>query len=280
MAQATIGVMVLTLAVLVNVIIFSAASAKIIEDLREKVDISVFFYTEIPEDDILKTKANIETLPEVKKVEYTSRNEALETFKERNKNNPVVIQSLEELEANPLSASLHIKSFEINQLEQISKFIENNFANLIEKVTYRENQDVIARIANFTKSVERAGVIVSLILITIVFFVTFNTIRLTIFNKREEIRIMRLVGASNWFIRGPFLVEGVLYGIVSTVITTLVLLAVYSAVGNKLEGFLMGFNVRSYYLENILAITLIQLVGGVLLGIASSWIAMRRYLEA
>lgn len=277
--QATIGVMTLTLFLVVSLITIRAVTVHLLSELEQKIDVSVYFTLDTKEADILAAKESIETLPEVKKVTYISRQKALVKFKENYKDNPVILQSLEELDSNPLTASLNIQANNPEQLASVASFIQNNYDALIDKLSYEENADIIDRLAAFSANVQRGGLILGLILVIIVTLVTFTTIKLTIYSLRSEISIMRLIGASNWYIRGPFLIEGVLYGTIAALATSSVSLLLARLISDRLVGVLLGFNLFNFLVENLVSLFLLELVIAVGLGIFSSWVAMRNYLK-
>ena len=151
-------------------------------------------------------------------------------------------------------------------------------ASIIDKVNYHQNKLVIDRLNSIISGAQKLGFLLTLLLIITSVAITFNTIRLTIFFSREEIGVMRLVGASKMGVRGPFMVEGAMYGLVATLITLVLFWPVTFWLGRNMTGFL-GINVYNYYVANILQITGIVLASGVLLGIASSFLAIRKYLN-
>lgn len=279
-SSATIGIMVITLGLITSLIIISAVTSSVLTSLEEKVDITVYFKLDTSENDILKVKDELEVFPEVKSVEYVSRDMALVSFRETHEENPLITQSLDELGDNPLEASLNIKARVISEYESIAAFLEGRrFSNIIDTVNYQENRRVIEKLSSIIGVARRSGVILSVALIIIAVLVTFNTIRLTIYSLREEISVMRLVGSSNWYIRGPFLVEGVLYGLTASVIALILFLPAVNFASTKLVGFLPGIDIGEYFFSNILEIFAIQTLIGIGLGVVSSMIAMRRYLK-
>jgi len=281
LSTATVSIMSLTLLVITVLLMVSVVANAVLDNLENKIDISVYFKLETPEEQILDVKSQLETLQEVEAITYVSQNDALVSFKEKHKDNPVLLQSLEELEMNPLEASLNIKARETTQYATITQFLESvHFKDIIDKVNYMQNKDIIERLGKIITDVKTGGLIVTLLLTIIVFLVTFNSIRLAIYSSREEINIMRLVGASNWFIRGPFLIEGALYGIIATLVTLVVLYPTFYFLSPKISGFLPIGDVFHYFVSNMLSFTLLLLVIGVVLGGFSSFIAVRKYLKS
>jgi len=277
---ANIFIMAMVISAITSLFLFKNVSQVLISRLQEKVDISVYFKYETSEDEILKAKEEIGKIPEVKEVKYISKETAFENFTERHEDNPVLMESLEEVGVNPFLASLNIQSFKASQYEAVANFLENaNFKNLIEKVDYYERKPVIERIFSLTSNLNIAGIAFSIILAIVAMLVAFNTVRLAIYNSKEEIKIQRLVGASNWFIRGPFLVQGTIVGFFAVLICLLIFVLMCWGFNSKIEMLMPGLNFFGLFISNFWIILLIQLATGIGLGIVSSLIATRRYLE-
>lgn len=283
LSAATVFIMIMTILLVTSLFLLKDVSQFLISGLQEKVDISVYFKRESLEKDILNVKEEISKIPEVKDVKYVSRDEALETFIQRHEDDPVLMESLKEVGENPFLASLNIKAFAASQYEAISIFLDAtlppSYKNLIEKVDYYQRKPVIERIFSITSGLNQVGIGLSLILAIVAILVAFNTIRLAIYNSREELTIQRLVGASNWFIRGPFLVQGAISGFFATLICLLIFTLICWIFSPKLEALFPGLNIFSYFTSNFFTILLIQLTTGIGLGVISSTIAIRRYLK-
>lgn len=283
---ASILVMTVTLFV-VGVAIFIGVMLNFtITELRNKVDISVYFLTTTPEDRITTLKAALEARPEVVSVGYISRDEALAQFRERYKDDQLALQALEELGQNPLEASLQIRAKDISQYEAIAQFAqnqdtENGTATSIDKISFYDPKYRVAleRLVNVTDSAQRIGLILIVILILTTIAISFNTLRLAIYSSRDEIQVMRLVGAGAFFIRAPFMVEGVLYGLVSGIITLLLFYPLTWWLGSATASFFGGVNVFTYYLTHFLLFFGVIVGTGVLLGAIASFLAVRRYLK-
>ncbi len=283
---ATIMIMVITLSVLGSLIFGKAVLLTVLDQLQNKVDITVYFKTDASENDIVSLKDSLSNLDEVKSLDYVSREDALSAFEDRHADNTLIIQSLDELGDNPLGASLNIKAKNPSQYESIAKYLENGAGNqasvssIIDKINYRQNKTVIDRLTGILETSRSIGTGISLVLIFVALLVTFNTIRLAIYTSREEIKIMRLVGASNRYIRSPFMIEGVLYGIISTIVTMSLFYPLTYWLGPMSESFFGGINVFYYYLANFFQLFAVLLAASVALGTFSSWVAARRYLRA
>jgi len=281
---ASIFVMTITL-FLIGFLVFSQAvltySLKQIED---KVDVNVYFATNAPEENVLAVKGALEKMPEVALVEYTTKDEAIFNFKERHVNEYIILEALQEIGENPLGAYLSVKAKNASQYESIAKFLggesevikENK--EYIDNINYFQNKETIDRLSAMVSGINKIGYALAVLFVLISSMITFNTIRLAIYIFREEISVMRLVGADDLYIRGPFVVEGVLYGIVATVVTLILFYPVTVWLSSNTAGFLDGFNLAHYYLTNFGQIFLIILGTGVALGAISSFLAVRRYL--
>ncbi len=281
---ASVLITTITLSVICALIFLQAILNFSLDEVRNKVDVSIYFTTSAPESDILALKSSLEKLPEVASVSYTSQDKALQDFKTRHANDYLTLQALDELSENPLGALLNVKAKDTSQYESIAKFLESgtaldgSSANIIDKINYNQNKLVIDRLTSIINGAKTLGFAVTLILIGICIIITFNTIRLTIYISREEIGIMRLVGASNMYIRGPFLVEGIIYGGIASVLTMLIFYPVTLWLGHNMTDFL-GMNVFTYYFHNFFEIFFIILITGIVVGWISSTLAISRYLN-
>lgn len=281
LSTATVAVMTLTLLVIAGLSLFNVMTQAVVENLENRVDISVYFNQDTEETKILKVRQELVELSEVKSVEYVSQDEALRRFRERHKDSAVLLQSLQELDQNPLQASLNIKARYASQYEVVANYLsQDRFRGLVDKINYKQNKEIIERLTRLTSSLQRGGWTVSAVLALLAILVTFNTVRLTMYNWRDEISVMRLVGASNWFIRGPFLVEGIIYGLVAGGITLILLYPILYLVSPKVTKFLPSVDLLYFYQVNFWQFLLLLLGIGIILGGVSSLIAIRRYLRA
>ncbi len=280
LSAATIIVMTLVLFVVGNLVFLGALSHTVLRSLESKIDVSVYFTPDAPEQEILTLKREMEARPDVKEVSYVSRDSALASFRERHKDSALIVGALDELDDNPLQASVNIKAADSSQYGAISDFLAEKKSPIVSKINYFENQDVIDRLSSIVGSVRGAGAVLTIFLAFVAVLVAFNTIRMAIYTVREEIKIMRLVGASRWFIRGPFLVTGLLYGAAAGALITLAFLPLTWLAAPKLLLMVPDFNLFRYFISNGLEFFLIMLGAGIFLGVVSSLIAVRRYLEA
>ncbi len=254
-------------------------------ELRDKIDVNVTFVPSASEEAVLEVKQTLESLPEVLLVTYVSREEALEAFKERHKNDQSILAALDELGENPLGAVLNVKARDPSQYASVAQFLgsdgtlSNGGVSIIDRVNYFENKAAIDRLSAIISSADRLGFALTLILAVISMLIAFNTIRLTIYIAKDEIAVMRLVGASMTYIQGPFVVVGVIYGVVAGLITLLLFLPMTYWLGAATESFFAGFNIFSYYIRHLLEMAFIVLFSGVMIGALSSILAIRRYLK-
>jgi len=283
-SSAAVLVTTITLATVMGLFMFRAVLTNAITTLEHKVDIAVFFSVTAPEDQILQLKSILEQLPEVGSVEYLSADDEVLAFRTRHQDDYLTIQALDELGDNPFGGSIRIQAKDSSQYEAIKEVLEGDtqvareYAPIIERTNYTQNKAVIDRLSHLVDMTRKYGFGSILLLSIVSMIVMYTTIRLTIYMSREEISVMRLVGASDRFVRAPFIVEGMLYGIFAWVVTTLIFLIGTYIVGSHLEGIL-GFNLFSYMTSHLFFLSGSVLLIGLFLGTISSMIAIRRYLK-
>jgi cell division transport system permease protein len=282
---ASVLIMMVTLTV-VGFIIFSGAILNTsLDAIRNKVDVSVTFVPNASEDDIRALEHKVEALPEVSLVTYTSREDALTAFKERHAGDQSILTALDELGANPLGATLNIKAKDPSQYQSIANFLSGDNAlsgsglSIVDQVNYFQNKVAIDKLSGIITSAHKLGLAITLFFAIISILIAFNTIRLTIYIAKDEISVMRLVGASTAFIQGPFVIVGIIYGLVAGLLSLLLLLPMTYWLGGATQNFFIGLNIFTYYLHNFLEIFGLILGTGIVLGAFSSALAIRRYLK-
>jgi cell division transport system permease protein len=282
---AAILIMTITLFVLAALLVANAALSATLASITEKVDVNVYFTTDAPEERIMEVRAALESLPQVQEVTYVSREEALADFRERHADDELTIQALEELEENPLGASLAIRANDTSQYEEIASYLETSPVvgegeeRIVEKVNYYQNQQAIERLTDIITASRNLGIAITVILGFASLMIAFNTIRLAIYTARDEIGVMRIVGASSWYVRGPFVVSGILYGFVSAAIVLLVMYPIAYWLAESSERFFGAFNTLGYYTGDFFTLFGIIMGIGILLGALSSYLAVHRYLR-
>ena len=281
---AAVLVTTITLLVIASLLFLQVVLNFSLDQIKNKVDVAIYFTVGAPENKILALRESILKLPEVAEVSYVSAEEALTLFRERHASDYPTIQALDELNDNPLGGYLNVRAKEISQYESIANFLKSDdtlvlgSAAIIDKVNYHQNKLVIDRLNNIISGAQKLGFLITMILVIISVIITFNTIRLTIFISKEEIGVMRLVGASKMRVRGPFMIEGAIYGVVATILTMFIFWPTTAWLGRNMTGFL-GINLYDYYVSNFFQIFIIVLLSGALLGTLSSFLAVRKYLE-
>lgn len=282
---AATAVMTITL-----LIIFTAVAARSIlldtvGDLRDKVDMSIYLKTETTDADADAISQQLQKLSSVKSVSYVSAEDARSIIAEENKNDIQYLEALKEA-TNKNPGILHIKVQNINDTSQLSDFVDNNEILKEHIDTNREpsfageRKASIESIGRAVGFAEQVGIIASLVFVAISSLIIFNTIRMAIFNRREEIQMMKLIGADSSFIRGPFVVEAIVYGFIAAVIATgLGLGLLYSSV-STLESYQITIqptvDFATFYIGFVLLATILV---GAFIGIVSSLLATRRYLK-
>lgn len=280
LSMATAFIMVMVISLVTILFLLKPVSDILINSVQKRVDVSVYLKEDVNTDQIMELRSELSKIPEVKEINYVSKEEALETFIEMHKDDPVLIESLTEVGFNPFLASLNIKAWEASQYEQVTNFLESDsFQNLIDKVDYYQRKPVIEKVFSLANGVNKVGFFLGIIFGAIAVLISFNTVRIAIHSSKEEISIMRLVGASNWFIRGPFLVQGVIVGFIAVIITLLITFGFSYFLNSKIMSLAPEINLWEIFISNLIILFLIQLATGVGLGIISSYIAVRKYLK-
>lgn len=278
--------MTATLSIVAFLLFLNAVLNFSVAQVSERVDITVYFYPETSEVDISNINQKIESLPLVEETVYVSRDEALVDFVDRHKDDELSLRALEELGENPLGASLSVKAAHpsdyaliVESFNREGIFESENGEGLIERISYDEQKDLLSRLQNTITTLQTLGLGLTLFFMVISVLITLNTIRLAIYSAREEVEVMRLVGAENQYIRGPFVIQGILYGFVSAVVTLAILYPGTLWVSEKTAGFFGEMDVYLYYVNNFAQLATITIVLGVVLGVISSLFAIRRYLR-
>lgn len=279
---ATTFIMVLMLFFISLLIILNILLNLALVSLKEKIDISIYFKPEVNEKDVSSLKNELEAMRETKSVKIISKEEAIKIFNEKHKSDPSITALLAELEENPFQISMVVKARNPEDYIVITDRLKDaRYKNIIDKITYEDNKTVIQKISKISNTTQKVGIFVGLVFGLIAIIFTFNTVRMTIFTQKEEIKTMRLVGATNAFIRLPFMIEGALYGIIGSIINTAALYFSLKYFSPKFLYFL-GFpslDLFSYFTSNFLSTFLWQIVFAVFLGIISSVVATWRYLR-
>lgn len=279
---AAIFVLMITTLLMTGLFMVGGISNFLVTELQNKIDITAYFKEDTSEVDILSIKDEIlKNSPDVKSVSYVSKEDALEEFNERHKDNDVFAQALLEVGGNPFLPSLNIvTSGNPVQYEQVSNVLESDqFSNFVEKVDFSEKRDTIEKVFKITSNINRFGIILGFLLVIIAASIVFNTIKLVLDNSKEEITTMRIVGASNWFLRAPFIIEGAIFGAISFAICFIITFLFAYSLSRGVMTILPGFNSFEFFVSKLWLIIPIQLLCSVGLGAASSFIVVTKYLK-
>ena len=277
---ATIAITSIALFIFLSLMLFNFFTGEIIKIIENQIDLSIFFKNEVVEEDIIKTRDIISQLPQVAQVNYISKEQALEEFQSRHSEDEVINRALEELGDNPLQASLEIKAKDSSQYQEIVNFIEtSDISNNISKVNFTENKLIIDRLNQITRTVERIGLILTIIFAGLTILIAFNFIRVSIYSFREEINIMRLVGASRSFIRGPFIVSGLITSIISAITVFLIFWLLAYLGSPYVNSFVPEINFYAFFVQNWFKLFAFEFLAGIVLVLISTFLATNKYLK-
>jgi cell division transport system permease protein len=261
---------------------FQGMANFLISEIQQKIDVAAYFKEDVLEEDILSVKDQLLLLSsDIKDIEYVSKDEALKLFKERYKDNDIFAKALEEVGQNPFLPSLNIRtSGNPDDYEKISEILEtSDFSKLIDRVDFSQKKDTIEKIYSIISAINKFGLALGLILIIVASVVVFNTIKLAVDASKEEINIMKTVGASHSFVRGPFIILGAIYGAAAFAVSLIISILSTWILSSKISAILPGFSLSGYFWHNFWIFILIQLIFGIGLGAFSSFLAVKRYLK-
>jgi len=252
--------------------------------VKEKISLSVYFTPTTTDDRAEVIGTDLRKLKDVKEIRVVTRQQHLEDFKASKQSGDVALQALEELGENPFGPGLVITATSLDAYGDIAKEIAAGpYASAIEETgrDYETNQEVINKLSRYLKGVQTATIWLTLLFAVIAILMVFNAVRVAIYSQREEIGIMKLVGASDAFVRGPFFVTSLLYGIGAAVLTTAIILPIIAVSQPALDQFFVGYDVdvAGTVLSNIWIVFGVEALAGSVLAIISSMAAMGRYLR-
>jgi len=281
----SIGILTTTLIIIGVFFFFRGIFDYSLNQVRNKVDIKIYFKLDAEDSQILDIENKIKTLPEVQSIELVTAEQSLIDFQEKHSNDPVTLQALAELDTNPFGAMLTVFAKDTNSYDYISNTLssESDFLgesySAIDKINYFELKPTIDRLNNMIRLFNSIGYWITLLFLVISSLIIFNTIRLSIFIYKEEIAVMKLVGASNMHIRGPFLVESSIYAVISSLLAMIFFFPTTFYLAKNTVDFFSGLNIFQYYLQNFFVLFLLLLIISLLLSTFSSLLAIRRYLK-
>ena len=278
----TILILVLMLLSINTLIGINILTGEAVGAVKSQINVSIFFNEDASEDEIDEIKTFVNSFPEVTEVIFYDENQVLEQFRAQHEENPEVLAALEELGENPLGSTMIVKTREPKDYEDIIAALNvPEYENIIESKTFGDTEKAIERIHIITTQVEKFGIGLSILFAFIAFLIIFNTIRVAIYTQRREISIKKLVGATNWFVRGPYIFESIFFSIISTIIAYGLVVLALSIVDPYINiVFGRPYILTSYYQSNIVYLLGIQFGCVLLLTMFTSTLAMRRYLRA
>lgn len=278
---ATISVITLSLFIVSLSFLIGITTQSILQNMRGKVNVSVSFNPDVTEERIMEIKNELSKFKkEIASVEYISRDDALKQFLADSGNDPIIAKAIEEIGENPLLASLVIKAVSPENYSLIAEQVKNSaFQNDISRINYEKNKKIFDRLEHINKTVKNAGLVLGALFIFVAILITFNAIRITIYSHRQEFEVKRLVGASNLYVKMPFVFEGALYGLVASVITVMLISGVAYYVSPLTQGAVLQGNFMRLYLDYFWYVLSGVILLGISLGVFSSAIAIRRYLK-
>ena len=282
---AAMAVMVITLTIILFSIIANATFANTIQQITDRIDVSVYLNDSVTIKQRDELVNNLKGLENVEGVTYISKDQALVIYKQQNVGNSDLLTAISQTD-NPLPASLQIKPRDPNRIEEIRTYLEKGDIKALQsdETSYSgDRKQAIDKITSATSFFRQAGIAGIIIFAIISMLIIFNTIQMAIFNRRDELTIMRLLGASTNFIRGPFIVESILYGLVSGVLSIIIIQALFTISARTFDASSLGIldidYSNTYFKDHFFAFLGLQLGVGVLIGAISSLIATRRYLK-
>jgi cell division transport system permease protein len=285
LAVAAMAVMVVTLTIVLFSLVANATFTNTIEQITDKIDVSVYLKDSVTEQQRQQLIGDIKKLPNAESVNFVSKDEALQKYIQDNAQNPELLSAISQTD-NPLPATIQIKPRDLNRLDDLRTYLSQKdiAAMQSDEPSYSgDRKEAIDKITHATNLLQRAGVVAVLVFAVISVLIIFNTIQMAIFNRRDELTIMRLLGASTWYIRGPFVVEAVIYGILSALISVFLINSMFVASRSALEATSLGLldinYSAQYFKEHFWVLLALQLTVGILIGAASSTIATKRYLK-
>lgn len=280
---ASIFVMAMTLMIIGSLMFLNSITAQFVEYVKDKVDVNVYFTPDADGGAVADVTNAVKALPEVQSVTFTSRDDALAQFRTKHEGDQLTLQALDELGTNPFGATLAVKAKDPSQYAGIAQFLSDHMNDasgkaVIDSVNYAQNKTVIDQLNRVIDFVHKFAYAVIALFAFASILITFNTIRLAIYTEKDEIGVMRLVGASNAYVRGPFIVEGVLYGAVAALLALLLFVPLVFFFRSAVK-LAFGTDLVTLYLHDLPALLAVLVGAGAVLGAVSSYLAVRKYLK-
>ena len=278
---ATVSILTVSLYIISFTVIAGIVTSMVLKSVQGKVNVSVYFNADVSEQKILEIKDILSSYSEIQSITYVTKETAFEDLKRMKDKNKTIEKALDALDGqNPLLGALEIKAKDPATFPLIARSIRNSsFNEFISDINYEDNQDAIEKLNTIIKLLQQVGTTIGITFIFIGVLITFNAIRLTMYSQKNEFEVKRLVGASNIYIQMPFIFEGVLYGVVSASVVMLLLGITMHYAAPLVQGNILGGSLMGFYWKSFFSFLGSLLLSGILLGVISSFIAIRRYLK-
>lgn len=285
LAIAAMAVMIVTLTIVLFSLIANTTFSHTIKQITDKIDISVYLKDSVTTAQTNQLIKQLKALPDVESVQYLDKAAVLKLFEQQNAGNQQLLSAADET-SNPLPATIHVKPYDLNKIGSIKTFLDKPSVTALESepTSYSGSlKQAIDNITHATNVLREVGIIAVIVFAVVSALIIFNTIQMAIFNRRDEIQIMRLLGAGTSYIRGPFIVESAIYGILSAVLSVLIVNGIFVASNSTLQATTFGLldigYATTYFNSHFWIFLTLQILVGILIGIVSSLIATRRYLK-
>lgn len=277
----TITILILALFSVNMLLTVNVISNSAIEAVKEKIDVILYLKEDAKEEEAVALKIRISNLSQVKEVSYISKAEALKSFKAKHKDNPEILEALRELGKNPLTPSLVVKPQNADDYQALIDGLSGIDDDIIESRNFDDHKSMLDKINSITDKISEVGVFISFIFVLITLLLVYNSIRVAIYTHRREIKIMRLVGASNWFIRAPFLFSGIIYALVGILSIIIIYYFFLSLLQPYLETFFIGYDISliNYFKDNFVFIFGFQFIVSLIVNVIASLFAVGKYSD-
>ncbi len=278
---ATTFVLAITLISLTAIFYIDGVNKYVFSLLQQKIGITVYFNIETPSEEIVRMKEEISRIKGVEGVSYTSKEEAYQKFSEKYYNDQTISSALEIAGEDVLPATLHIRAAKLENYEEVMNFLSNSeqYQDIISDVSYPRTEEVMKKVFSLADDIKKIGLGFSAFLGLVVILIVLNTVRLALHSNKDEVAVMRLMGASNWFVRGPYIVQGIICGFIAGIFSFLFYLIFSFFAGATFYSLSGGFDLFAFFKANLWIIILIQFFGGMLIGGLANALAVRRYMK-
>jgi len=278
----TIIILILALFTVNMILVVKVVGDAAVGAIKDKIDINLFIKPDTSEKDIEILESRIRQISNVKETRYISKEEALILFKDKHQDNPEILQSLTELGQNPLTPTIIITPANLNEFDNLINQLNALDSNIIESKNFTNYESMLEKINSITERVSEAGIFLSTIFVFITLLVVYNSVRVAIYTHRREITIMRLVGASNWFIQMPYLFSSLIYSSIGVIVIMFLYYPFLALLQPYLKAFFVGYNVYlvNYFYSNIFTIFGTQFLVSAIIIMLASLLAVRKYSKS